>query len=141
MGRHLENVVLAPSKFTSEGVLSFPIPWKPVKNKPIVVMVPSERVRESGLEIPKEVAEKYQPDYGVVYATGGCMESDFGMRVKGCDCPGCCGLKYGDLVAVKPYTGAWFTHKDEPWIPEGRIVKILGSATPWYENILCVVEP
>lgn len=103
--------------------------------KPIVVMVPEEKVRESGIEIPDTVAAKYQPDYGVVFDPGACPE-----RTKHCTCPGCSGLKKGDLVAVKPYTGAWFKHSDFNWIPEGRMVKILGSVSDWSDNILCVIK-
>jgi len=76
------------------------------------------------LLLTKEVADKYQPDYAVVYS-----------------CKDCDGLYPGMLVAVKPYSGAWFTHKEEEWIPEGRMVKILGTAKDWTEDIVCIVEP
>jgi hypothetical protein len=43
-------------------------------------------------------------------------------------------LRRGMLVAVKPYTGNWYTHADLPWIPEGRVLKILGTVEDWSEN-------
>lgn len=121
--------------------MNFRIPLRAQLGKPIVVMVPEERVRASGIEIPDEVASKYQPDYGVVYDPGACeIHNIAGGRVKGCTCPGCCGLKAGQLVAIKPYTGVWYKHSDFDWIPEGRIVKILGNVDEWHQNVLCVIE-
>jgi hypothetical protein len=104
-------------------------------------MVEAEKVRESGLYIPDEIASKYQPDYGVVYDPGSCLiNKELGGRVKKCRCPGCQGLKAGMLVGVKPYTGNWYTHKDFDWIPEGRIVKILGTVDDWTDNIPFYLE-
>lgn len=140
MPRHLENQILAPETLSSEGVLSFEIPLRAQIGKPIVVMVPEEKERASGLVIPDKVASKYQPDYAVVYDPGGCPDSRFGGRVRKCPCPSCsAGLKKGDLVAVKPYTGVWYTSKDFDWIPQGRIVKILGTVDDWSNNLLAEV--
>jgi hypothetical protein len=123
IARHLETTILPPQKFDSEGVCNFEIPLRAVSGKPIVVMVPAETERESGLLLTKEVAAKYQPDYGVV-----------------AKCVGCEGLYPGMLVAITPYSGAWYTSKEFDWIPEGRMVKILGTAKDWQEDIQFIVQ-
>lgn len=140
MPRHLENTILPPQTLSSEGVIDFEIPLRAQASKPIVVMVPEEKVTKGGIELPDTVASKYQPDYAVVFDPGGCPDSKMG-RVRGCTCPVCRnGLKKGDLVAIKPYTGAWYTHSDFVWIPNGRMIKILGSVDDWNDNILAKVD-
>lgn len=128
-----------PSALDAEGVL-FDVPLKPYPGKPIVCMLPVEevhRIERSLLElhIPREVAEKYAPDFGVVAKFQPRLDSD-GRFLFSWDRE----LHPGMLVAVKPYTGNWYTHADFPWIPEGRTMKILGTVEDWSENVLaCAV--
>lgn len=119
--RHLENVIIQPQTFTTEGVL-FDIPMRARPGKPIVCMVPAE-TEKNGILLPEVVQAKYQPDYAVVY-----------------DPAGCDGLNRGDLVAVKPYTGAWYTDKDFDFVPKGRMFKILGNVDDWDDNVLYKVD-
>src|SRR5579862_3690728 len=69
---HLADKLLTPSRLSAEGVL-FEVPLRAYPGKPIVCMVSREVVLELGdaehalpLLIPEEVADKYQPDFGVV---------------------------------------------------------------------------
>ncbi len=130
---HLQDRILTPQSFSAENVL-FPIYIKPYPGKPVVVMVEREEINGSIL-IPKEVADKYQPDFGVVAAFEPRRDSD-GDIIYERDHH----LKVGMLVAVKPYTGNWYTHRDFDWIPEGRILKILGTVEDWSENVLAAIE-
>jgi hypothetical protein len=101
-------------------------------------MVPREEVRDLGfmkLLIPKEVADKYQPDFGVIAAFAPRLDSDGDVLYRW-DLE----LKPGMLVAIKPYTGNWYTHADFPWIPAGRLLKILGTVEDWKENVLAAIE-
>jgi hypothetical protein len=114
----------------------FDVPLQPYPGKPIVVMLPVETEREGIIKyIPKEVAEKYAPDFGVVAAFKPSLDSEGDPTNRHDE-----HLKVGMLVAVKPYTGNWYTHSDFDWIPEGRTVKILGTVEPWWENIIAAVE-
>lgn len=140
---HLATQLLTPQQFNAEGIL-FPVPLASYPGKPIVIMLPiEERVGELDILIPKEVAEKYAPDFGVVVHFQPRKDSD-GRVIFSRDLE----LKPGMLVAVKPYSGCWYNHKDFPWIPEGRMVKILGSAVDgggrlvgdWSDDVLAAVE-
>ncbi len=117
---HLDSVVLMPHSSPSE--VLFPVRLRAVAGKPLVCMVPPDSRWES-LVLPDVVRGRYQPDVGVV-----------------ADAAGCDGLSVGQFVALKPYTGAWFTCRDLNWIPEGRELRILGTADPWDENVLAVLE-
>lgn len=159
---HLSDRILTPARLTAEGVL-FDVPLRPYPGKPIVCMVPRETSAGS-LHLPIEVADKYQPDFGVVAKfVPRVVASQFGAALlaeSGPTLPGGLDrrpsrsgrvdkllshpwddqLRPGMLVAIKPYTGAWFTHADFPWIPEGRVLKILGAVEDWSENILGRIE-
>ena len=134
---HLDHKILTPTRLSKDGVL-FDVPLRPYPGKPIVCMVPRELLAgtELNIHLPPEVADKYQPDFGVV--------AKFAPRL---DQHGRClfawdrELRPGMLVAVKPYTGSWYTRADFPWIPEGRMLKILGTVEDWSENVLAAVEP
>src|SRR4051794_19659555 len=128
---HLAQQLLTPASLTADGVL-FDVPLRPYPGKPIVCMVPREeerRFENLTLHIPAEVADKYQPDFGVV-AEFAPRYDDRGSLIYPWDRE----LRRGMLVAVKPYTGSWYTHADFAWIPEGRVMKILGSVEDWSEN-------
>lgn len=115
----------------------FDVPLRPYPGKPIVCMVPREEAREFEeltIHIPKEVAEKYQPDFGVVAAFVPRRDAE-GNIIYACDLE----LGPGMLVAIKPYTGNWYSHADFPWIPDGRILKILGTVEDWTENVLAAI--
>src|SRR4051794_34276834 len=114
---HLDSVVLLPHASPVASDVQFPVALRAVLGKPIVCMVPSDASWGS-LELPEIVRGRYQPDVGVV-----------------ADPAGCDGLSVGRFVALKPYTGAWFTSRDFAWIPEGRELRILGTADPWDENV------
>ena len=130
---HLADRILTPGRFAAEGIL-FDVPIRAYPGKPIVCMAPREEVIRS-IHIPKEVADKYQPDFGIVAAFR--PRTDCHGRVM---YPHDLELRAGMLVAIKPYTGNWYTHRDFDWIPEGRILKILGTVEDWSENILAAVE-
>lgn len=137
---HLDNRILAPQVFEAEGV-KFPVYIRPMAGKPIVCMVPREETmgNEMKFDLPKEVSEKYQPDFGVVAAFRPRQDSE-GNIIYAHDRELVERMKKGAvLVAVKPYTGNWYTSKDFDWIPEGRIMKILGTVEDWNENILTEV--
>lgn len=134
---HLDHKLLTPTKFNAADVL-FPVPLRPYPGKPIVCMVPVEQERvseELTLLIPKEVAEKYSPDFGVVVGFEPRRDIDGDICYRWDE-----ELKVGMLVAIKPYTGNWYTSREFDWIPEGRMLKILGTVEPWTENILAAVE-
>lgn len=103
-------------------------------------------------------ASRYQPDWGILVG----FEPQR-LACKWCDghewgCDQCAGtgrgpilyqseqvihdlLKKGPMiVAVKPYTGNWYTYQDFDWIPQGRIVKILGTIDSWDANMLAYVD-
>ncbi len=130
---HLESRILVPSAFDAEGVL-FDIPLHAYPGKPIVCMVPREEVVRA-IHIPKEVADKYQPDFGVVAKFRPRTDKDHRVLH-----PQDLELRPGMLVAIKPYTGNWYTSRDFPWIPEGRVMKILGTVEDWSKNVLAAVE-
>ncbi|HVT12824.1 MAG TPA: hypothetical protein VHE55_11200 [Fimbriimonadaceae bacterium] len=131
---HLAEKILTPTRFSAEGVL-FDVPLRAYPGKPIVCMVPRETERESGLMIPPEVADRYQPDFAMVAKFAPRLD-----RFGGILYPWDLELRPGMLVAVKPYTGNWYTHADFQWIPEGRILKILGTVEDWSENVLAAIE-
>ena len=138
---HLETRILTPSRFTAEGVL-FDVPLRAYPGKPIVCIVPRElehRIEFAGqalpLHIPREVADKYQPDFGVVAKFAPRLDENGDVLFRR-DLE----LRPGMLVAIKPYTGAWYTHADFHWIPEGQILKILGTVEDWSENVLARIE-
>ena len=136
---HLANKILAPSSFSAEGAL-FDVPLRPYPGKPIVCMVPREcEIKFAGqalpLLIPPEVADKYQPDFGVVAKFSPRIDA-YGDVLYSRDLE----LRPGMLVAIKPYTGNWYTHADFAWIPEGRILKILGTVEDWSDNVLAAVD-
>jgi len=159
---HLEDKILSPSRLSAEGVL-FDVPLRAYPGKPIVCMFPREVSRQVEwarhalpLQIPPEVADKYQPDFGVVakFAPRRAVQPPSAEPLPGgldrrpsrsgrdevYPFPWDLELKSGMLVAVKPYTGVWFTHADFSWIPEGRVLKILGTVEDWSENVLARVE-
>lgn len=130
---HLDNVILPASTLDPAGVL-FPIPYRATRGKPIVCMYPEVKQRRIDgtdivIEIPEEVASKYQPDWGVVASVHPDDTWEFGLEV-------------GHIVAVKPYTGAEFAHGDQDWpgIPKDRLVRVLGTVDHWMSNILTTVE-
>jgi len=116
---------LPPSDFNAEGVL-FDVPLKAQFGKPIVVMYPEDEAK-GGILLPETVRSKYQPDWAVVAKV---HPDDTYLW----------GLEVGHIVPVKPYTGAWFGPEEFDWIPKGRLIKILGTAEHWMENILCVLD-
>jgi len=120
----------------------FDVPLRAYPGKPIVCVVPRELERNVlvaqhavPLHIPAEVADKYQPDFGVVAKFAPRLDENRDVLFRR-DLE----LKPGMLVAIKPYTGAWYTHADFHWIPEGRILKILGTVEDWSENVLARIE-
>lgn len=126
---HLESTILTPSKFKPEDAY-FPCPAniRPGEGKAFVAMFPEEtevgdtfefQGRTVRLERPKEVADKYRPDVGVVIHPG---DSPY--------------LYVGQIVGVKPYTGVWMTNRDLPFIPEGREMRILGTVDDVLDNIV-----
>jgi hypothetical protein len=76
------------------------------------------------LERTKEVAEKFRPDVAVVIHAGDAED-----------------LYVGQVVGVRPWTGAWLHTKDLPWIPEGREMRVLGTVDTVMDNVLVEFEP
>lgn len=133
---HLASTVLAPQKF--ENVPLFDVYLRRVPGKPIVIMVPEDQ-KWGAIELPDEVKSKYQPDFGVLigfaprvgYDHDLALHRDFQQAQRE-------GRQM--IVAVKPYTGVWYNHMDFDWIPQGRIVKILGTVEDWNQNLLAEVQ-
>jgi hypothetical protein len=157
---HLANTVLTPQRFGH--VPTFPIYMRAVPGKPIVIMCPPDAKFSPVLvgepqttasagelalaeSLATELAEKFQPDFGVVAAfeprrdtKGKILYRDDETLHLALEEAKAQGRQL--LVAVTPYTGVWLYHSDEAWIPEGRIVKILGSAEDWSRNLLAIVD-
>jgi hypothetical protein len=147
--RHKEDEIFTPTNWECE---MFPVPLRPYRGRAIVIMFPVERTRkvtfgdqEIDFLLPERVhvddefgardvdmGAKYgSPDFGVVARFSPRLDSE-GNYLYEVDKH----IREGMVVAVKPFTGAWFTHREFDWIPEGRMIKILGTVDDIADNII-----
>jgi len=152
--RHWEDRLIVPESFDCE---PFPVPLKPGPGKAWVAMC----------KTPDEVGEGFNwqgKDMKLILPSGAWSDDEYGVRQgditakyympdfgrlvrfepklnsKG-EVPAFYrSLRAGMIVAVKPFTGMWLTNADFPWIPQGRILKLVGTVNDLSDDILAYVE-
>lgn len=113
-------------------VETFPVPMIPLPGRVLVIMAPPRTQSDGGILLEGQecaIGSKHQPDFGIVagltYGKGLSPEQ----------------LKPGDKVFVKPLDGAWLTHRECDWIPDGRQLRIYPTpGDSWADGIECKVE-
>ena len=112
----------------------FPVPMIPLPGRVFVIMAPPRLKSDGGIYLEGQdcaIGSKHQPDYGVVvdlmYSPNHGLTPDR--------------LKVDDKVFVKPFDGAWLTHRECDWIPEGRQLRIYPTpGDTWRDGIECILE-
>lgn len=156
--RHWENKLIAPGTWDCP---LFDIPIEPYTGRAFVIMCPIPEETGEGFEwhgekmkllLPRgvyepdkhdsqgDIAAKYHaPDFGRMVKFKARRDSD-GRYLKPIDRELDRIVEFFPLVAVKPYKGTWLNSRDFDWIPEGRMVKILGSPDDIGQDIVAVVQ-
>ncbi len=146
--RDREFQVLLPRHIPPIETLWFDVPLRPAPGNAVLIMLPHETMnpqteiefqgRKIKLAIPDSYfdtemgrprSSKEQPDVGIVarftpetrWVRGADGEFvDTGIPRTATQQQ----IKIGMVVGVRPFSGAWFTHKEFAWIPPGRKIVI-----------------